>query len=178
MLYNIITAKSCITPTQCMANEITAVSSCKKIERHHYINPNLWEDRLLVSAVEICQKYVSGNTSAEQALGPWRKSKREKSIYLCCSPLGWTKSPPTELLIWSYLSAVSRPPPVMHLQSIPLHRWVKHQLIRGLWLLFFVFLFIPLFYRRSIDEEDSQWSFQRSNLRKSLTTGNLEMLFQ
>lgn len=49
--------------------------------RDHYINSNLGEDRLLVSAAEICQS-ATGNTSA---LGTQRQSARE-NLFICVVP--------------------------------------------------------------------------------------------
>lgn len=77
---------SCITPTQCKANEITLSCGLFSAREHrdHYINPNLVEDRSAVSAVEICQecdkKHLSiGRASLRNVA--WKK-QRGKNLFI------------------------------------------------------------------------------------------------
>lgn len=109
MLYKIMNAKSCITPTQCMADEIT--QSCGILlhgNREGSLHQSKSAGRRIVG---VSCRNLSEGTPQPWPGEPWEPTKEKKIYLFVLFPLGMQRVTST-MLLWSYLYT-------LHLRSVP-----------------------------------------------------------
>lgn len=84
MLYKIMNAKSCITPTQCMADEIT--QSCA-IPLHGNREGSLHQSKSAGRRiVGVSCRNLSEGTPQPWPGEPWEPTKEKKNLFICVVP--------------------------------------------------------------------------------------------